>query len=348
MGFNHAWRFLLRMSLERMSACRRPMRPMPVAEMTGRRVAVDANLYVHESMALRDDARTPPEVFRAWAQWFKQRNIEPIFVFDGMVRRQAAKELAPLVPDGQLQRRLRQGARMAASRQAAPPAGEAMERAAEWATLPEELEGVPRPPPEPTSGTFSSVKRALDNENVAWIRVKSDADSVLAMLAEQKIVDYVASEDADVLALGTPLMVRGLFHAFLYASILDHVEKVDLYQVLDMLEVTREQFVDVLLCLGARYDEGYIDTYIMLDVFMELLDNVRQGKFKHTEKAQQTRPYLIAPCTMDPVLLHPGTTKPMSLSEWAELLKVKLSYSRKDRTARGRRRRGRDGSTAAA
>lgn len=56
--------------------------------------------------------------------------------------------------------------------------------------------------------------------------------------------------------------------------------------------------------------------------FMELLDNVRQGKFKHTEKAQQTRPYLIAPCTMDPVLLHPGTTKPMSLSEWAELLKV--------------------------
>jgi flap endonuclease-1 len=81
---------------------------------------------------------------------------------------------------------------------------------------------------------------------IPMIQAPEEADSQCAWLIKNNLVDYVASEDMDLLTFGTTKLIRGLGSK-------NFVTEYNLNEILDELEMTQDQFIDMCILLGCDY-----------------------------------------------------------------------------------------------
>ena len=82
---------------------------------------------------------------------------------------------------------------------------------------------------------------------VPVINAPEEADSQCAYLSVNNLVDYVASEDMDLLTFGTKKLLKNFMKKTMYC--------VDLDDILNQGEITMDQFIDLCILLGCDYTD---------------------------------------------------------------------------------------------
>ncbi|XP_062380818.1 probable flap endonuclease 1 homolog [Sardina pilchardus] len=107
-------------------------------------------------------------------------------------------------------------------------------------------------PPRPRSNAVSSQTqdclRLLKLMGVPALIAPGDAEALCAHLAKTGVVDAVASEDMDTLAFGGSLLLRQL-----NAKRDSDVTEFCLSKILEMLQLSQKEFVDLCILLGCDY-----------------------------------------------------------------------------------------------
>lgn len=117
-------------------------------------------------------------------------------------------------------------------------------------TLLEERKKIKDKSENPFSITPEIIKdcqKLLDIMKIPYIMSIEEADPQCAYLCNEEVVDYSNSDDLDLLAFGSPNVVRTIRGAS------ETVEKYDLEKILDELDITYDQFIDVCILLGCDY-----------------------------------------------------------------------------------------------
>ncbi|KAG7320048.1 hypothetical protein KOW79_017191 [Hemibagrus wyckioides] len=92
--------------------------------------------------------------------------------------------------------------------------------------------------------------RLLQLLGVPCVQAPSDAEACCAQMVRGGVVDAVASEDMDTLAFGGTVLLRQL-----NAKRVSEVMEFSLPKLLDILQLTQEEFVDLCILLGCDYCE---------------------------------------------------------------------------------------------
>jgi flap endonuclease-1 len=87
----------------------------------------------------------------------------------------------------------------------------------------------------------------LELMGIPTMQAQEEADPLCAEMANDEDIDYVQSDDMDLLAFGTPELIATI------RQNTDKVTKYNLYTILDKLKLTYEQFVDLCILFGCDY-----------------------------------------------------------------------------------------------
>ncbi len=101
-----------------------------------------------------------------------------------------------------------------------------------------------------TSADFDLLKRMFDIMNVNYYYADSEAEGTCSLMNRKGIVDGVLTEDTDVIAYGAPVM----YHNLSYRS--GTIQKLEVYKILDMLNITFEQLRDFCILCGTDYNSN--------------------------------------------------------------------------------------------
>jgi flap endonuclease-1 len=94
---------------------------------------------------------------------------------------------------------------------------------------------------------IESSKQLFDIFGIKYIHAPCEAESLLAILCKNGIVNGCISEDTDILANGGQLFLRE------FNSDKNTVEEYCLYGILDNLKLTYDEFVDLCILCGSDY-----------------------------------------------------------------------------------------------
>lgn len=100
-----------------------------------------------------------------------------------------------------------------------------------------------------TQQHIESSKELFDLFGIKYIHAPCEAESLLAMLCKNNYIDGCISEDTDILANGGHLFLRN------FNADKNEVEEYCLQGILDSLEITHEQFIDMCILCGCDYTE---------------------------------------------------------------------------------------------
>lgn len=215
---------------------------VPFEDLAGSIVAVDAHnwLYRYLTTTVRwtssdaytlDDGTEVPNligIVRGLPKFF-EHDLTPIFVFDGRVVDLKADEVASR----------RESKAVAAEALAeAREAGDEIE-AARLEAQTQRLTPVIQ---ETTRELFSLL-------DMPMVEAPAEGEAQASHMARSGDVDYVGSEDYDVLLFGAPLTLRQLTSS-------GDPELMDLEATLTDLEITRSQLVDIAILCGTDFNQG--------------------------------------------------------------------------------------------
>jgi len=93
---------------------------------------------------------------------------------------------------------------------------------------------------------IKDCKEILDLFNVKYIEASEEADTQLAYMTKNNLVDYVISEDMDLLTFGCTNLIRN------YSGKKD-IKLIKLEDILEETELNQEQFVELCILLGCDY-----------------------------------------------------------------------------------------------
>ena len=97
-----------------------------------------------------------------------------------------------------------------------------------------------------------SSKELLDYMGIPYVQAIGEGEAQGAYMVEQGDAWAVASQDYDCLLFGAPRIVRNLT----LSGGLSNLEYLELEKVLEELELSREQLIDVALMVGTDFNEG--------------------------------------------------------------------------------------------
>jgi 5'-3' exonuclease len=97
---------------------------------------------------------------------------------------------------------------------------------------------------------FDVSKKLLDVFGIPWFQADMEAETTCADLCIQGKVDVVFSDDTDVLCYGAPNVVSKINTADNTAILVSHSE------LLECLELTKEQFIDFCIMCGTDYNKN--------------------------------------------------------------------------------------------
>lgn len=97
-----------------------------------------------------------------------------------------------------------------------------------------------------TSKQIKESKELLDLMGVQYLQAEGEADILCAKLSEENIVDYVFTEDMDILTFGASKIVKNLFNKKPY-------EVIEKLKVLKKYDLTHKQFIIFCIILGCDY-----------------------------------------------------------------------------------------------
>ena len=99
---------------------------------------------------------------------------------------------------------------------------------------------------------LESSKKLLDYMGIPYVQAEGEGEAQGAYMVEQGDAWAVASQDYDCLLFGAPRIVRNLT----LSGGLSNLEYLELNKVLEEIDLTREQLIDVALMVGTDFNEG--------------------------------------------------------------------------------------------
>lgn len=96
-----------------------------------------------------------------------------------------------------------------------------------------------------TREQYYETTEILDLLGVQWIIAPTEADGQCAYLSKNNLVDYVLSEDLDLLAFGTKKLLRN------YKN--NSKLEISLDKILETININYDQFIDICILLGCDY-----------------------------------------------------------------------------------------------
>ncbi|MDA4117366.1 MAG: flap endonuclease-1 [Thaumarchaeota archaeon] len=103
-------------------------------------------------------------------------------------------------------------------------------------------------------------KQLLDAMGIPWVDAPSEGEAQAAVMAIEKTVDAVGSQDHDSLLFGAPLLIRNITisgrrrlpskNVFIEVE----PETIDLRETLEALEMTQEQLIDFGILMGTDFN----------------------------------------------------------------------------------------------
>lgn len=195
--------------------------------------------------------------------------IKPLYVFDGA---------PPKLKSGELAKRF----------QRKNEAQESHEEMKEIGTA-EDVEKFSRRTVRVTKEHNAEAQRLLKLMGVPYIIAPTEAEAQCAVLAQAGKVYAAASEDMDTLTFNAPVLLRKLTFA---EQRKEPIQEISLDRVLEGLEMSREQFIDLCILLGCDYVDPVkgIGPKVALNLIREhkTLENVvadvkKSGKYTFPE-----------------------------------------------------------------
>ena len=95
---------------------------------------------------------------------------------------------------------------------------------------------------------MSEVKEIVKLLGVPYIEAPQEADSQCAYLSRNNLVDYVASEDMDILTFGCKNLLKGFMKR--------NMVNINLEMILSEMEINMDQFIDLCILLGCDYTDS--------------------------------------------------------------------------------------------
>jgi flap endonuclease-1 len=212
---------------------------------TGRKVAVDASMALYQFLiAIRSGdggqqqqlTNEAGEVTSHIQGMFNRtirmmtNGLKPCFVFDGK---------PPQLKSGELAKRTKKREEAEADLKAAEEAGNA-----------EDVDKYNKRLTRVTKQHNADVKELLRLMGVPVVEAPSEAEGQCAELAKKGKVWGVATEDMDVLTFQTPYQLKKLTMA---ASRKEPIQLIEYQKILDGLEITKDQFIDLCVLCGCDY-----------------------------------------------------------------------------------------------
>jgi len=208
----------------------------------GRKVAVDASMHIYQCMivvgrvgdnTLTNEAGDVTGHLQGMlyrTARMVEAGIKPIYVFDGK---------PPDMKSGELSKRLEK-------RTEATEALAQAKESGDTATV----EQMSKRTVRVTREHNDEVKRMLRLMGIPIVEAPSEAEAQCAEMCKADMVWAVATEDMDVLTFGTKRVARNLM---VPASLKKPVLEFDIEKVLEGLELTMDQFIDMCILLGCDY-----------------------------------------------------------------------------------------------
>lgn len=171
-----------------------------------------------------------------------EKNINPIYVFDGEPSPLKAKTIAERVEKKM-------------------EAEELMRKAKEEGRL-EDAVRLSQRTARLTKDMVKQSQKLLDVMGLPWVQAPSEGEAQAAGMAQKKLVDAVASQDFDALLFGAPAFVRNLTFSGKrklprrnqYVTV--HPEIYYLKENLDSLKLTHEQLAWAGILIGTDFNDG--------------------------------------------------------------------------------------------
>jgi len=117
-----------------------------------------------------------------------------------------------------------------------------------------------------TKNHNEQCREMLNYMGIPYINADEEADKTLAYLCKNKMADGVLSEDMDILTLGSPILLRNLL------SSRNGPLEINLENILNSLNLTMEQFIDLCILFGCDYCKPIINDKnpnIIYDIYHE-------------------------------------------------------------------------------
>ena len=224
-----------------------------LAELRGKRVGIDAFLTAFQFLTtIRDRSPTGDggplrdSKGRVVAHLMGILNrttsmlsmgIQPIFIFDGQSPELKADELAA--------RRKRRLEAEAIHKQALEDG--------DYQTAQKMAQRIVHYSPE----MIDDTKKMLDLLGVRWIDAAAEGEGQEAVMAVTGQLDIVATQDWDALLYGSPILVRNLMsHGSKRHGRTVKAQKINLQEMLDTHDLSREQLVDLAIMIGTDFHPG--------------------------------------------------------------------------------------------
>ncbi|MEM1673655.1 MAG: flap endonuclease-1 [Candidatus Bathyarchaeia archaeon] len=229
-----------------------PRTIIDLASLRGRSVAIDAYNALYQFLAIiRQPDGTPlmdsagritshlSGLFYRTCNLL-QLGIKPIYVFDGK---------PPALKEAEIKSRMRVKEDAIKKYEAALREGR-IEEARKYAQMTAHLKDY----------MAEDAKRLLNLMGVPWVQAPSEGEAQAAHLVKRGDADYCASQDYDSLLFGAPCLLRNLTisgrrklpRKEVYVEV--NPEVIELKRVLEELDITHEQLIDIGILIGTDYN----------------------------------------------------------------------------------------------
>ena len=130
---------------------------------------------------------------------------------------------------------------------------------------------------------IDNAKKLFDYFGVSYIHAPCEAESLLAVLCKKKIIDCCITEDMDILANGCQIFLKN------FSADKNYVDEYCLEGILENLEMSYEQFLDLCILCGCDYTTkiygiGHVNAYKLIKKYNNIegiLQNINNiSKFK--------------------------------------------------------------------
>tara|TARA_B110001469_G_scaffold127672_1_gene149664 strand:- start:3714 stop:4736 length:1023 start_codon:yes stop_codon:yes gene_type:complete len=130
------------------------------------------------------------------------------------------------------------------------------------------------------------VKNLFDLLNIKYVRAKGEADLLCSKLCTENIVDFVISEDMDLLTSGSNYLLRD-FNIYNNKATMYNLDC-----IFKTLDITQEQFIELCILFGCDYLKRISGLgpkksfkFIKQGLSIEkIIDNVQENKYKYMKE----------------------------------------------------------------
>lgn len=249
-----------------------------ITKYTGKRFGIDANLMIYKLiLAIRKNGydlknneivTTHIHTMLLKLLAFKRYGIKPIFVFDGK---------PPEIKKKVLEDRDKHWSKLKEQYERA----ESEEEKKKYFQFYKEI----------TKKEINDVMKLLLIFGCIVIKAKGEADPLLASLYKEGIIDYIVTDDPDILAFGGCIILKN-FHVDKNKLI----EEIDLKDILKGLSLNMDSLIDLVVLLGTDYcpkikGVGMVKAYSLIKKHGSLEEIKKNGDIKLPPLCQKSREY---------------------------------------------------------